>query len=395
MRHLDWMLAAAVIAAPASARADAMTDGVLAKSGGAPLKTVLATPAAYRFQVLVSIPKNGKLERHGYREDAEYYFPASSMKVPITLASYERLAAMRTQKPAMTRDAELDIFSQPGDPYVTTLARETLRALVVSDNDSANRILGFGGHQEINQTLWNFGLASSRVRTGFNTETPAEQSPRMTLAKEELPPRTSELKLPANDSKSLLIGKASIQNGQLVQGPMSFGDKNQIRIRDLQDALVRILQPELLGPNAKKDNLSQEDREYLTKTMGTLPSESGLAGYQRNIVSDYQLIPFLRGIERVRPRGKFTIHSKVGQAFGFLIGNARITDKETGKYFFLTAVIYANPNEVLNDDLYGYDTTSFPVLADVAEAFCRDVFDKPVDGVTFPRAEAHEVPGLK
>lgn len=390
MRRASWISALGLFAAlEGRAAADDVTDPILAR-GGATLKTVMAAPATYRFQVLYSEVKNGKLERHGYREDAEYYFPASSMKVPIALASYDRLAALRAAKPAMTRDATLQIFGA-GEPFSTTLARETLRALVVSDNDSANRILAFGGHKEVNQTLWSFGLASSRVRTGFNTDDPAEESPKMLLGDQEIPARKSDLKLPANDSKGLAFGKGYIANGQLVQGPMSFADKNQIRIRDLQDALVRILEPDLLA--TKKDALSAEDRAYLIKTMGTFPSESGLAGYQRNVVSDYQLIPFLRGIERVRARGHFEIHSKVGQAFGFLIGNARIKDKDTGKVFFLTAVVYANPNEILNDDLYGYDTVSFPALADVAEAFCRDAFDNKVDGVTFERAKSHEVPG--
>ena len=390
MRLASWISGIALLLGlEGHAAADNVTDPILAGAAGTTLKTVLAAPATYRFQVLYSEVKNGRLERHAYREDAEYYFPASSMKVPIALASYERLAALRAAKPAMTRDAPLQIFETT--ETTTTLARETLLALVVSDNESANRLLAFGGHKEINQTLWNFGLASVRVRTGFNTDDPAEDSPRMLLGDQEIPARKSDLKLPANDSKSLSIGKGYILNGQLVQGPMPFGDKNQVRIRDLQDALVRLLQPELLPAN--KDNLSAEDRAYLIKTMGTLPSESGLAGYQRNIVSDYQLVPFLRGIERVRARGHFEIHSKVGQAFGFLIGNARIKDKDTGKVFFLTAVVYANPNEVLNDDLYAYDTVSFPALADVAEAFCRDAFDNKVDGVTFERAKSHEVPG--
>ena len=52
---------------------------------------------------------------------------------------------------------------------------------------------------------------------------------------------------------------------------------------------------------------SADDLAYLRHTLGTLPSESGLAGYDRNI----------------------------------------------------------------NDDNYAYDSISFPALADVGEAFCR------------------------
>jgi hypothetical protein len=82
----------------------------------------------------------------------------------------------------------------------------------------------------------------------------------------------------------------------------------------------------------------------------------------------------LRGIERVRARGQFEIYAKVGQAYGFLIANAYVVDKVSGRSFFLIASIYANPDETMNDDTYAYDAVSFPALADVGEAFCRHAF---------------------
>jgi len=361
-------------------------DQLLA-GGGPTVKAVIATPSLYRFQVLYSVITPGAkptLERHSYRADAEYFFPASSMKVPITLAAYDRLGVLRSKgKPGLTRDAALRIHpvSGGGEPFSTTLARETWRALIVSDNTSANRLLGFVGHREVHETLWSLGLASARLHAGFATGgdiDPAEVSPRIEVAlegggTEDLAARRSTLLLPATTATGLAIGEASIVDGRRVPGPLSFADKNAMRLRDLQDTLVRIMRPELV-PASAGDTASKEDLASVRQALGTLPSESGLAGYDRNVVADYTLIPFLRGIERVRARGKFQIFSKVGQAYGFLIGNAYIVDKETGKAFFLTAAIYANPDEVMNDDLYAYDTISFPALADVGEAFSRHAF---------------------
>jgi hypothetical protein len=362
-------------------------DQLLATAGPA-LKAVLATPEKYRFQILYGVIRPGtspSLERHEYRTDAEYFFPASSMKMPIALATYDRLAMIRSSgKPKLTRDSTLRMFpvSGAGDAYVTTVAHETYRALIVSDNASANRLLAFVGHREAHETLWSLALSSARIHTGFATGgdiDPAELSPRIDITLEgggtdELPARKSTLVLPPTLAKNLAIGEAQIINGQRVPGPMSFADKNAIRLRDLQDTLVRIMRPELLPPGSTPDAASKEDMEYLRKTLGTLPSESGLAGYDRNVVADYKLSPFLHGIERVRQRGQFEIHTKVGQAFGFLIANAYIVDKATGRAFFLIASIYANPNETMNDDNYGYDSVSFPALADVGEVFCRHAF---------------------
>jgi hypothetical protein len=366
-----------------AAAPDALAEQLL-RGGGAALRGVLAAPETHRFQVLYGVVTEGAsptLERHGYRADAEYFFPASSMKLPIALAMVERLAGLRASAhPGWSRDTTMRIFPVSGaaEPFVTTLARETWRALIVSDNASANRLLGAVGHREANETLWSLGLASARVRAGFATGAevdPAALSPRIELALEggaidAVAARRSDLVPPPTDAPGLAVGKATLVDGRRVDAPLSFADKNAIFLRDLQDALVRVMRPELLprSPAAAADG---DDVAYLRHTLGTLPSASGLAGFDRNVVADYQLVPYLRGIERVKKRGHFEIYSKVGQAYGFLIANAYVVDKDTGRAFFLTASVYANPDETMNSDTYAYAAVSFPALADVAEVFCR------------------------
>ncbi|MBS2020231.1 MAG: serine hydrolase [Deltaproteobacteria bacterium] len=360
---------------------DPLVETLLA-SGGPVLKAVLAAPDRFRFEVLYGVVREGatpSIERRGYRTDAEYFFPASSMKVPIALATYDRLGALRLPRAATIR---IHPLNGAGEPYVTTLERETWRAIIVSDNASANRLLGIVGHREANETLWSLGLSSARVRHGFSTGgemDPPELSPRIEVVPPsgvptEIPPRRSDLRLPPTDASALEVGRAKIVEGRREEGPLSFADKNAMRLRELQDTLVRIVRPDLLPAGSPPDAGAKEDLAYLKQALGTLPSASGLAGFDRNIVADYQLVPFLRGFERVKPRAKLQIFTKVGQAYGFLIANAYVVDKDTGRSFFLTAAIYANPDEVMNDDNYGYDQTSFPALADVGEVFCRHAF---------------------
>jgi hypothetical protein len=348
----------------------------LLQSGGATLKSVVAKAEEHRFQLLYGIVHEGatpSLERRGYRVDAEYFFPASSMKMPIVLAMFDRMSGV-----GLGRDTTITLEPTTG-AYVTSVSRETWRALIVSDNFSANRLLGIVGHRELHETLWSLGIAGARVRTGFATGAeidPAEVSPKIEIATGSGPPRIiaarrSDLTLPPTNATGLDIGKATVIDGRREEHPMSFSDKNAIPLRELQDTLVRIMRPELLAPGSPPDTASSDDLAYVRQALGTLPSESGLAGFQRNVVADYQLIPFLRGIERVRPRGAFKIYSKVGQAFGFLIANAYVVDVETKRSFFLTAAIYANPDEVMNDDVYAYDTIAFPALADVGETVAR------------------------
>ena len=63
----------------------------------------------------------------------------------------------------------------------------------------------------------------------------------------------------------------------------------------------------------------------------------------------------------------------MGQAYGFSLDNACIFDRETGRAFFLTAVVYTNANGILNDDAYEYDEIAHPFLEALAEACCLEL----------------------
>ena len=67
------------------------------------------------------------------------------------------------------------------------------------------------------------------------------------------------------------------------------------------------------------------------------------------------------------------IYNKLGQAYGFSIDNAYVQDLETGKAFFLTACLYTNKNEVLNDNKYEYELLAEPFLSFLAEACCFEL----------------------
>ena len=59
------------------------------------------------------------------------------------------------------------------------------------------------------------------------------------------------------------------------------------------------------------------------------------------------------------------IYNKVGMAYGFLIDNAYIIDTDNNIEFFLTASVYSNNNETLNDDRYEYDEITLPFMAEL------------------------------
>ena len=57
------------------------------------------------------------------------------------------------------------------------------------------------------------------------------------------------------------------------------------------------------------------------------------------------------------------IFNKVGEAYGFILDNAYIIDTKNKVEFILTAVVYHNNNETMNDNNYEYESISIPFLA--------------------------------
>jgi len=59
------------------------------------------------------------------------------------------------------------------------------------------------------------------------------------------------------------------------------------------------------------------------------------------------------------------IFNKVGLAYGFLTDNAYIIDTKNGLEFFLSAVIYVNENQILNDDVYEFKEKGLPFFTEL------------------------------
>jgi hypothetical protein len=62
------------------------------------------------------------------------------------------------------------------------------------------------------------------------------------------------------------------------------------------------------------------------------------------------------------------IYNKVGDAYGFLLDIAYITDPVNNIEFMLSAVISCNTDGIYNDDQYEYDTLGFPFMRDLGIA---------------------------
>ena len=80
---------------------------------------------------------------------------------------------------------------------------------------------------------------------------------------------------------------------------------------------------------------------------------------------------FLYGDTKHKIPDNIKIFNKIGLAYGFVIDNAYIIDIRNNVEFLLTAVIYSNSNQTMNDDEYDYEKISIPFLASLG----RKIYD--------------------
>lgn len=360
------------------------------------LAPVLADPATFRAQVLYSRvvkDKRGRptLERHGWRVNAEYVYPASAMKILAGVAAFQRMRALRKQHPWLRAttplafhpvfdDEKLDeVDPSNRDGRHITLLQLMRRMAIVSSNYAFNRLYDFAGQRAVNQVAWDAGLKDTLVLHRLSRLMPLAEH-RKHPAIELRGPNGQTVTLPAHvsgvdrvnaaDLPGITAGVAERLNRELVQGPKSFVEKNRMPITDLQHMLAFIVRPDVRTGLPGFKHLHRKDRKHLKTAMGQRPGESKNPRLPESRYDPNRFKPSRPGLLRVLPEG-VRIYNKAGKAYGFRVENAYVQDPKTKAAFFLTVAIYVNENGILNDGKYEYDEIADPFIQAVAELVAR------------------------
>ncbi|MFK7738773.1 MAG: serine hydrolase [Planctomycetota bacterium] len=375
---------------------------------------IVAKANAHRLQVLLAEPvvsADGRvtLVRSAFGEAGRYFYPASSIKLCGAIAALLAINQLNGSEGAsLGLDSKLVIEPRfDGDKLVQRDAsnrggvdgggegdglgdlggrghaglltvRHALRKLfLVSDNQAYNHCLEITGQDGVNEAMWRAGCRSARLWHRLSEAHPLAENQvtrPVRIDDVRLPGRSAAAKLDNSFLRDRRIGTGYWAGGRLVEGPMSFDQKNAILLRDLQNVLVEVLRPEVETDGAGFPGLTMAQRRFLTAVLGELPRESRNPVYDAGKTPDHACKFVLPGVRRVVPAEHLRVYDKIGRAYGFSTENAYIEDERTGRGFFLAIVLYTNPNGVLNDDRYAYEELADPFLAAVGELVARAVF---------------------
>jgi hypothetical protein len=251
--------------------------------------------------------------------------------------------------------------------------------LLASDNGAYNRLWDFLTRDYANKRLAELGFGNirllHRLASGCTPEENRVSNPvrffdgsgtiiyRQDRSVSSIPD--------VNPLAPVSFGTASIVNGELLLKPFSADYCNYAALDDLHRFLIAIMFPESVSPGMSMA-LREDDYRLLRTWMGLFPRQSGMPRYTA-LPDDFK--KFFLAPAAARPLSTpLREYNVIGRAYGFLSDLACLADFDKGIEFFLSATIYVNENDIVNDDVYEYDTVGRPFFADL----CGAVYDYEV-----------------
>ncbi|GAA0179218.1 hypothetical protein SH2C18_21250 [Clostridium sediminicola] len=351
------------------------------------LYNILINKDKYEVQVLYTRIKRDGLNRpcfttHSYNVDSnQYFYPASSIKLSACALALEKLNNLNIE--GLNKDTPLkvgkdrwsqksqskDIGTKDGLP---TIANFIKKVLVVSDNNSYDRLYEFLGQQYYNETMWKKGYKDFLVLHRLGNPTSYNENKYTNSFRfynnnnviYDKPMVFNENSYINENLEGLNKGIGYYRNNKYIKSSKNFSKSNYISIECLQEVMKAIMFPDYIEEN-KKFNLSKDDFDFLKQYMCMVPSQCDNPRYN---YKDSFVKYFIYGDSDKEIPDYIKIYNKIGSAYGYLIDNAYIVDEKHDVEFLLTSVIYCNENNIFNDNKYNYSNIGIPFLAKLGRA---------------------------
>jgi hypothetical protein len=350
--------------------------------------TVLASPSRYRVQILYTrIDRDARnrptFTTFSFRLGQEYFYPASTVKLPVALLALEALA--RLDRPGLDRDTAMftdaahpsqsAVTSDPTAPRgLPTVGHYVRRIFAVSDNDAYNRLYEFLGQDEINASIRRKGYAGVRIVHRLSLPLSEADNRRANPVRFVRDGDTVYAR-PAREARGRWLGStptplgiAEIRDGERVERPKDFARRNALPLQALHDMILAVMFPDSV-PARMRFALPREDLDFVRRAMALTPRETGIEAYaDAGEYPDGYVKFLLYGGDQLRIPAHIRSFNKVGEAYGFLTDAAYVVDFEEGIEFLLAATVYTNANGTFNDDEYEYEEIGFPFLKSLGES---------------------------
>ena len=306
--------------------------------------------------------------KYDYKLDSnQYFYPASTMKLPIVALTLQKINELRNTGINITVESKILLLNTDQITTETTFKDLIAKVFLVSDNSASNILINFLGYNYFNKQMREKGLNTIVLNHKFNPDPYVKTDWKIyTLDRDLISKDEVQEVIEHNSLGNLRQGKSQILNGEEVATPFNFKTKNRESLRDLDGVMKRIIYPDLFQEQ-DRINLSDQDYNFLRYWMSRFTFEDIGIEYQKDskYFDSYNKF-FIYGDSTNAVDRKIRIYNKVGVAYGALTDISYIRDYQKNIEFFLSATIYVNQNQIVNDNIYEYDDLGIPFLAELA-----------------------------
>ncbi|MEO6539198.1 MAG: serine hydrolase [Ferruginibacter sp.] len=315
------------------------------------------------------------------KNNARYYYPASTVKFPTALLALQKLNELRatgiSRNSTMITEAAFSgqtaVYNDPntpdGRPSITQYIK---KILLVSDNDAFNRVYEFLGQEYLNNELHKKGYSDAQILHRldiFLTEDENRHTNPLSFydsSNHLVYAQPMQFNTRQYERRTDSIGTAHYSKGILQNMPMNFSKKNRLSLGDLNTILTSVIFPQNVKPS-QRFNITEDDRQFVLKYMSSFPGESDYPSYDSSY-NDAWCKFILYGSAPGKLPGNIRIFNKVGDAYGQMIDAAYVVDYEKKIEFMVSAAVYCNTDEIMNDDKYDYNTIGYPFMKNLGRA---------------------------
>ncbi len=342
--------------------------------------SIIAKKNDYRLQIIytqINRDENNQPTFTTYTFDADcyYYYCASIFKLPAAVFALEKLNELQlSPSDSFSLESRMCPAMNYSDSSFCNFGTLIQRMLMVSDNDAFNPLYDFITPEQFNKRLQEIGYKEAVLCRRFAG---CDSLQNMRTNRFCFYDSASGIKCVQDTTiiESLHgyngwlnpnVGKQYYYAGKLIKEPFNFSRYNYISLSDAHDLLMHIV-----FPNAyKKDlNLRPSDYKLLMQSWGTFPREADSIKYPPQKYPD-NFMKYFVAIDSGQYRfpENLRVYNKVGLAYGFMTDCSYVQDTLNKVEFFLSASMYVNKNETLNDGKYEYATTALPFFRNLFNA---------------------------
>ncbi|MBL7812650.1 MAG: serine hydrolase [Bacteroidetes bacterium] len=360
---------------------------------------VLSQPEKYKYQIVFTqIDRNRSgvptLTHHYFHYNsgaAGYLYPASLVKLPLSVLALQKIQSLDkygiSPFTPMVTDSGFWCQTRTSRDFTQRDSMPSVEAyihkmMLVSDNESYNRVYEFLGYDYIGRNLQKHGFPQYRIIQRY--EQPCDSishyvtnpvyflKGRDTLYKQRQQEGIMRLR---NPNGEVWMGESYYDNtGYLFPFSRSFIFNNFAPLHEQQLVLASVFTPHAL-PASMRWKVSDENLNVLKKYMGMWPFESKYPSYALpNSFKKYLLMGNGAALPDSSDIRSFNV---VGRAFGVIADCAYIVDFKNDVEFMVSAELYCNENGILNDNVYEYDTVGIPFLVELGRILYQHEKSRP------------------